>query len=367
MTEGNAQLDDVRGDPSRIDGPWMTAALEAAGVAQGATVTDVTLDRWIGTGQTGANARMNLTWDDPDGRPATVVGKFPSQDEHARTSAFGSGSYVAEFVFYSELVNTVDIRTPHCYVARLDVDIPDFVLIMEDLIGCEQGDQIAGCSVDQCALAIEQAVALHTPRWGDETLGDVELFKVAAEQMPIVAPMMYAATIDGCVERLSAGLEPGIEDLARAFGPALGKWTQGTDTPRTLIHGDYRPDNLLFGVAEGAPPLAVVDWQTMSRGIGMADLAYLVGGGFQPAERAKVEKDLVEEYRSRIEAAGITYSKDDAWRDYVIGSLHGVFITVVATVLAAETERGNEMLAAMANRHCQHAIDLGALDLLAGL
>ena len=34
----------IRSDPRAIDGSWLTEALEAAGVARGATVTDVRFD-----------------------------------------------------------------------------------------------------------------------------------------------------------------------------------------------------------------------------------------------------------------------------------------------------------------------------------
>ena len=80
----------------------MTEALESAGVARGATVTDVEFDGFIGTGQMSRNARYGLTWDRPDGRPATVVGKFPSHDESTKLSSFGSGAYHHEYAFYAD-------------------------------------------------------------------------------------------------------------------------------------------------------------------------------------------------------------------------------------------------------------------------
>ena len=128
-------MTDVRGEPSQIDRAWMTEALESGGVARGATVLDVDLVGFIGTGQTGRNARFALTWDDPDGRPASVVGKFPSGDPAARAAAFENGTYHNEWEFYSELAPTLDIRVPEVHVARYCVDTPDFVLIMEDLAG----------------------------------------------------------------------------------------------------------------------------------------------------------------------------------------------------------------------------------------
>jgi hypothetical protein len=46
--------------------------------------------------------------------------------------------------------------------------------------------------------------------------------------------------------------------------------------------------------------------------------------------------------------------------------VHGVLISVLAAVMAEQTERGDSMLSLMASRHAQHAIDLQTLDLIAG-
>ena len=153
-------LNEVCGEPSAIDASWMTAALEEAGVARGAKVTDLSLDGLIGTGQMGRNARFSLTWDEPDGRPASVVGKFPAEDPTARATGFDNGSYAKEWHFYRDLRPRVSVRTPQAWVNRFDESARSFVLIMEDLKGCAQGDQFRGLTVDEAALAVEQAVAL---------------------------------------------------------------------------------------------------------------------------------------------------------------------------------------------------------------
>jgi hypothetical protein len=359
---------EVRGDPRAIDAPWLTAALEAVGIAQGAEVIDVEHIADIGTGQTGRNARLRLTWDVPDGRPATVVGKFPSADEHARMQAFGNGVYLKEWVFYDQVVHTVGIRTPQCFVARFDPATPDFVLIMEDLSDSRQGDQLDGLTHEQVALALEQAVALHAPRFGDpalETLFTNGEPAPTPEEVAQGAEVMYAATLPGFLERLGHRLDPDVAELATRFAPLVGRWTYGTGTPWTLVHYDFRADNLLFGQTAEAPPVAVVDWQTVNVGLGASDIAYVISGSFpDPADRAAVERDLVEQYRGRMAAAGVVQSVDDCWRDYRFGSLWGMIITVIATVLAEHTERGNDMLTAMAQRHGRQALDLDALALL---
>jgi aminoglycoside phosphotransferase (APT) family kinase protein len=153
--------------------------------------------------------------------------------------------------------------------------------------------------------------------------------------------------------------------LLERFGAVLQKWALGSSTPPTLVHGDFRPDNFLFGREPGAPPLAVVDWQTVSKGRGATDVAYFIGGAFAPDARHEVERDLVETYRRRLTAGGLTYSPEDCWTDYRWGSLHGVLITVLATSMAAQTERGDRLFTLMANRHALHAIELEAVELVA--
>jgi hypothetical protein len=355
---------DVRGTPEAIDQLWLTDALAEAGVARGATVTDVEFLGLIGTGQTGRNGRFALTWDDPEGRPATVVAKFPSDDPNARLAAFGNGTYFREWDFYTTVEPTVRIRTPQVHAALFDESVPDFVLLMEDIAGSVQGDQLAGLTPDQAALAAAEAVQLHAPRWGEDGLATKFGGDVTEEMRIAMINMFYGGTMEGFLDRLGPRLDDDVVGLVRDFAGSVGRWGLGTGTPDTVVHMDYRPDNFLFGQAEGAPPLVVVDWQTVTASNAMCDLAYMIGGGFEPADRAAVERDLLEDYRRRLNAEGVDYDADTCWRDYRFCSLWGVAMTVIATMLAEETERGNDMLTAMAQRHGRHALDLDALALV---
>ena len=355
-------LTEVRGDPFTVDPAWLTTVLESGGLARGARVVDVGPLAFVGTGQTGRNVRFPLKWDEPDGRPSSVVGKFPTDDEAARTAAFGNGTYYKEHVFYTHLRPTVEIRTPEVYGALYDETAPDFVIVMEDLADSVQGDQLQGLAVDEAALGIEQAVALHAPRWGDESL--TELTGATREEAAQLLEAMYGAMLDGTLERLGPRLDDESVTLARALAPVIGRWALGTDTPSTLVHMDFRPDNFLFGTTADAPPLVVVDWQTIAYGLATSDVAYLLGGSFEPDERAEVERDLLEEYRGRLQACGIDYESDTCWRDYRFGAVWGVAMSVIATMLAEQTERGDELLATMLRRHAHHVLDLDAVDLL---
>jgi hypothetical protein len=354
----------VCGDPDAIDAPWMTQALEEAGAARGATVLAVELAGFIGTGQTGCNARYHLEWDLPEGRPSSVVGKFPSRDEAARVTAFANETYRNEWEFYSTLADTLDVRTPRCYVARYDVETPDFVLVMEDLADCRQGDQIEGLTLDEAALAVEQAVGVHAPRWGDPALEGFAAHRPKGPDAALMLGMVYGMMVEPFLARLGAGLDDDIVHLVAELIPLTERWAHGTETPNTVAHMDFRPDNFMFGTTPEAPPLAIVDWQTVTHGPAMSDIAYLFGGCFEPAYRAEVERGLLADYAARMARAGVDYDGDTMWRDYRLSSLWGVVMTVIATIMAAQTERGDAMLTVMGQRHGRHALDLEALDLL---
>ena len=235
---------------------------------------------------------------------------------------------------------------------------------MEDMAGSVQGDQFTGSTVDEVALALEQAAGLHAPRWGDPSLAGLPALQPADEARAAMVTNYYAATYQPCLERLGGNFTPEVSKLITDFKDVIERWSAGSGSPHTLVHGDFRPDNFLLGQTPDAPPLAVVDWQTIHKGMGLSDVAYLIGGAMDRPMREANERDLLEHYRQLMVARGVDLSAEQAWRDYRWGTLHGVVISVIAAVLADVTERGDQMLTLMANRHAQHAIDLDALALV---
>jgi hypothetical protein len=354
---------DIRIDPEEFDAPWLSKQLDHAGVARGATITSLDFAGYVGTGQISRNARFRLTWSDPLDRPATVIAKLPSADASARAWAFETGLYANEHIFYREIASTVRVQTPQCWVTHYDGATQRCALVMEDMARSAPGDQFGECSSDQVALVVEQAVALHAPRWGDPAIAGV-LPPPAGHDPAELMPRFYAAAIEPCLQRLGYGLSDEVVGLIEQFGAAMGRWSLGTETPRTIIHGDFRPDNFLFATDPESPPLVVVDWQTVGNGCGPTDVAYFVGGAFTPEIRRQVERDLVEAYRHQLNAAGVAYSLDACWRDFRWGTLHGVMVAVLATMMAAQTERGDRLFTLMLSRHAQHALDHDALGLV---
>lgn len=312
----------------------------------------------VGTGQMADSVRYSLD----DG--TSVVIKFASADDTSRATGTALHSYEIEVRFYQQVASTVGIRTPHCHYAAVEPDTGWFTLVLEDLAPAEQGDQMRGCTADQAALALEELVKLHAPRWGDESLLKLEwLHRVDAAAGTSTLVQML---LDGFVDRYRERLEPAHLELSRQVIASLPHlYGQRAESTLTVTHGDYRLDNMLFGTEAGGPVLAVVDWQTCTTGPGMTDASYFIGAGLQIEDRRKHEEELVREYHRGLLSCGVEgYDWNACWDDYRRFSFGGLVMAVAASMLVVRTDRGDDMFMTMASRHSTQALDLGATEFL---
>lgn len=351
-------------DPDQITAEWLGAVLADAGATTGELV-GVHGTR-IGAGKVGDNVRFSLEWSPPASGPSTVVGKFPSPDPMSRAAGAALGNYEREVRFYEVLADTVAVRAPHCYFAHLNEATGDFVLILEDLAPAEVGDQIAGCSVEQAAAAITELVALHAPRWGDERLAEHEAWlgprligggQALADAWHMMLP--------GFLQRYEGRFNDQAVAMANRFSETVDRWVTLSPGTPTVTHNDYRLDNILFGLDEDATTYAaVVDWQTVGVGPGIADVSYFVGAGLLPDVRRDVERDLVERYVMLLGATGVSTDAEEMWDAYRLTSPAGLVMAVFASTVVAPGERSDEMFLAMAERHALQMADLDVPSLL---
>ncbi len=351
-------------DPAAISPEWLTMVLSAAGALHTGRVSDVSYVE-VGTGQVGDSIRFTLTYADGGDGPATVVGKFPAADETSRGAAAATRTYEVESRFYQQLRDRVAITAPQPYVTLLDVEANEFVLLMNDLAPAAQGDQIAGCGVDAAALAMVEAARLHAPVWGDATLADLDwLNRNSAEGQSFYLQLMDMFW-PGFKDRYGDRVDAEVVDAGDRLVPRLAEYLAYRPEPLTAAHGDFRLDNMLFS-PDGAT-LTTVDWQTVALAPGVTDISYFLGTSLIPALRASAEQDLVVQYHEALLAGGVKdYPFERCWADYRRSSFAGFLMAVLASMLVGQTDRGDEMFMAMANRSGRMAIELDALGFLDG-
>jgi thiamine kinase-like enzyme len=137
--------------------------------------------------------------------------------------------------------------------------------------------------------------------------------------------------------------------------------------PLTVVHGDFRMDNLFFGTRPGDRAVAAVDWQGILRAKAVQDLAYLLSGSVPIEDRRTHERDLIARWHDTLVEGGVTdYSMDQAWEDYRRAVLYGWTIAVViAGTLDPSNERGKAWMSEYVKRSVAAIEDHDLVPLLA--
>ncbi len=344
-----------------LDPAWVASVVAVDGIRPSA----VEFDGFVGAGQLSQLGRHRLAWPDGEG-PESVVVKLPSADPTTRSRAFARQFYAKECNFYRSVLPEVGVASPRPWHVAYDAEAEDFAIVLDELRDSEPGDQFVDLSDDRLALAIDQAAILHAGSWNRFGHPAFEGYLDDVDRRAAMTAKAMPTMIAEVESRLSHQLDDGVLDLLERLVGCVGRWRRGVGAPVTLVHGDFRADNFLFGRTPTAPPIAVVDWQLMSAGLGTTDVAFVLGGSVDPTRRHEIEVDLLDRYRGELARHGVDVPARECWWDYVLGTLHGVVVAVVATSLADQTERGDALMALMLNRHAQHAIDLDAIAAVEG-
>lgn len=318
----------------------------------------------IGDGHIGVNVRVSMADADPH-LPKSVVLKLPATDELSLTTAAMLRHYERETRFYTELASTVDIRVPACFHGEWDAATNDFVLVLEDMAPARQGDQLAGCSLDEARLAVRELAKLHGPRWDDPTLYAVDwLDRDKGEESAQGLAAMWQMFFPGFAATYRKHLAAEEFELAERFGDVIARWRGGRSGPKTITHGDYRLDNMLFGTPAGGPPVTVVDWQTPAHGDPIADLSYFIGAGLLPKDRRVHEGELVDAYLDALAAYGVHPDRTWVWEQYRRDAFAGLTVAAMASQIVTLNDRSEAMFGAMAQRHLRQALELDSLSVV---
>jgi hypothetical protein len=356
--------------PDELTPSWITEALREGGLLGDATVVSAPCEvLGQGAGFIGQIARITLTYDRTvEGAPATMIAKMPALDPGARQLAGLYGLYEREYRFYRELADEVTFRTPRCYYSDGDAENVRYVLLLEDLSASGRaGDQVSGCNAEEARIALSH-LALHHARWWQHPRlaqipwlqPGIDLVNGAMEQS---YPTAWEKTLVLFGDRMPQAIRDVLPTLGRRITALMEPLSRG---PMTLMHGDYRLDNMFFGNSGCGYELAVLDWQSPNQAWGAYDIAYFLYSNVDTMTRRAHEMDALGEYHRTLVENGVHgYEFEQLVDDYKASLLVSLGIMVVnAATLDQANERGTALFNLFIDRLSAAIMDHRALEML---
>ncbi|NOX31869.1 MAG: phosphotransferase [Actinobacteria bacterium] len=336
---------------------WFSSTLGTLGSTYGRSITAVETEViGEGIGFIGELHRCTLTWDDdPDPGsnrtpvPPSVVVKLPAPSGTNRSSGEALLAYDREIFIYKHMRDQMGIPMPKYYWSDQDklttlwafkplmflIDhLPiravnwlvlrfvklsgknqrRYLLMMEDIADARPPSQVEGGTLDDAFAALEVLAKFHAHHWShqanDRDAGGS--LSTLLDESPLIFP------VDQGPKTWQAGYLRNREDFVERFGDALGAEklakldevqeglvdlikSLGAE-PRTLIHADYRLDNILY---RPNGELVVLDFQLVAKGRAGWDVGYFITTALTPDLKSE-EDALLRRYHDSLVAAGVT-------------------------------------------------------------
>jgi thiamine kinase-like enzyme len=303
-----------------------------------------------------------------DGVPDTVVAKISTPLVESRGQATAFGMYEREVRFFQHFGESSPVRTPVVYHADWSPETEDSIVVMEDLAALTPGDQAVGLSVDQMSASLDELASLHSAWWGHPGLADLTW-------APTFADPIYTETIPGGFEQLSPVL---LTNFGHLLSPQVTTFIERLDKadinaiqqhlskePLTLLHGDFRGENVMFGTGPDSARAVVLDWQGVVRARGAQELGYFIAQSMPIDERRTNERALIESYLAGLAGGGVEgYEFDELWNDYHYSIALGMVYTAMMAGLDLTHEPTVAKLEIIISRLAVAADDIDVLGLL---
>lgn len=353
--------------PEGLTADWLTEALRQAGfLPPGARIDGVELEQvGDGAGMMSDLARLRLSYRGGGGQlPSSLVAKFPSRNPTNRAIAMAYNLYEREVRYFAELDALTSAHSPQTLISAIQGD--NFLILMEDMAGYRVGDQAAGADLTDSQAMIDELAKLHAAFWNQ--VDDLDW-------VPHIANSYHAANMDALaktgwpnmVKLFAAHIDPAVAAKGDAFMAALPQLQNAMDaSPITLLHGDFRMENVFFGTARQHRPVALIDWQGPLLGKGVVDVALMLGQSTRVEVRRAHQRALVESYARQLGELGVEgYGSERAWDDCQLALLYNwVYVAVVAGALDASNERAFAWMSQMVARQSAATLDLDLFRLL---
>lgn len=356
------------GRPTGIDEvtpEWLTTVLRTSGaIPSTSSVASVANQPFAeGLGFLSHLYESVLTYEGTPG-PDTVIVKFATEAPSQRGIADGLALYQRELRFYREVAERIPLRTPKVHASVMDPETTEFVLVMEDLSALRPMDQITGAGRDDAVRSASALAKFQSAFWGAD-LSDLEttFFPLDNPIHQVVLPQIFGAGWERCKAEGTDVLTPELIAFGDRYVELL-PWMLGElSTGQTLVHGDWRADNLLV---DGDTP-AVVDFQLVGTAAGAYDLAYFMSQSIEPEVRRACEGEVLDAYYGGLDDAGAPYDFVQSGHEFRIAAAFCLIYPVsIFGGWDDVPENGQKLMLAGLRRSVTTIVDHDSLALVPG-
>jgi hypothetical protein len=360
----------IPGTTADVSADWLEGVLHSDG-AIGTDVRIVSADveeLGEGVGMLGDLARVRLRYDAEGAGPDSVVVKLPTVADVNRKRGMTFGFYEREANFYRDIGNPGDtggLRVPHCHGSPMDVEGERFALVLEDLsVGYRVPDQVAGLQPDDARKAVSALARFHAHWWESDELDSLAWLPPTNGPITKQAGPVYRQAWPVFLERFGDLIPSGGHEIGEAVGPCFEQLLDdGARGPRTIVHTDFRLDNLFFDGPDAE--VALIDWQLMTSGGGVYDVCYLLGQSMDRSLRAEHEQELLRLWHDTLIEEGVQECDfDQARQNYCRSALVNLVIPISLAELDTGNERGLMLVQMLTDRAFGAALELDALAYL---
>ena len=312
--------------PSQIDAQWLSGALDAE------IESLSTQPLGEGVGFMGDVLKLDIESPDPS-VPRHLVAKLPKLENRVVGELLGV--YEREILFFRAFGGELPVRGPRLVFSEFDRDVgsenqkpiiraldrlPGFLngaigwlamraaaaknrrylLLLEFYENMQAGDQLRGLDAEACAKVLCAIAPLHRHYWADQAL---------KEHFWLMELDIDARMRQGTLRRharayrslLSPEIATHIDWLCRHTAELVRRFC--ADAPATLLHGDLRLDNVVFGREE----CAFLDFQMVRSGPAAYDVAYFISGALEENATAEDRLQVLIAYHQALAIPGYRF------------------------------------------------------------
>jgi hypothetical protein len=349
---------------------FFSQALQKCGAIQNSKVTKAVVVPFA-AGQTSDCARVTLTYDRNETsngveQPESIVVKMSREDTQGRVLNMMLGLW-RECQFYAELSDMIpsEMVIPKSYFTYVNSINNDFILLLSDATIQNGKKMKAGIITPPSAFygvthyiderpdptvpppeeistiivpkdtvikAAQSIAAMHAKFWGDKKLLNATWASLTTPTHANLFGGIYAGSWPKTKKLVSEHyanwkwrgeekLMVETVDQALAYVVDPEKMVLNRPFGYTLCHGDFHGQNILRVSEEDGSDesLVYLDWQVISVGEGIRDVAYMIMQTCPPYYRRKREKEIVRVWYDELIKKGVdenSYPFELAWSRY---------------------------------------------------